>query len=136
MQPWCGGNLAAVPHVGHLRALPLQRAVGPLPARVPRLRVERARVGGRGRIDEVANGGPRPVAKDGPRSVSACASVCGAAAWRLADPSSARLSKDVSSVDVDQTKPVCRHSGGRILRRRRRASCESTFRSPAQRWTA
>ena len=78
VQPWCGGNLAGVPHVGHLRALPLQRAVGPLPARVPRLRLERARVGGRGRIDEVANGGPRPVAKDGPRSVSACASVCGA----------------------------------------------------------
>ena len=62
------GNLPGVPHVGHPRALLLQRAVGGLPARVPRLRVERAglaprrarqvaRVGGRRRIEEVANGG-------------------------------------------------------------------------------
>ena len=62
------GNLAGVPHVGHPRAPLLQRAVGRPPARVPRLRVERAglaprrarrvaRVGGRRRIDEVANGG-------------------------------------------------------------------------------
>ena len=61
------GDLPGVPHVGHLRALLLQRAVGLLPARVPRLRIERAglaprrarriaRVGGRRRIDEVANG--------------------------------------------------------------------------------
>ena len=62
------GNLPGVPHVGHLRAPLLQRAVGGLPAHVPRLRVEPvglaprragrvARVGGRRRIDEVANGG-------------------------------------------------------------------------------
>ena len=62
------GNLPGVPHVGHPRALLFERAVGGLPARVPRLRVERAglaprragriaRVGGRRRIDEVANGG-------------------------------------------------------------------------------
>ena len=62
------GNLPGVPHVGHLRAPLLQRAVGRLPARVPCLGVERmglaprrarriARVGGRRRIDEVANGG-------------------------------------------------------------------------------
>ena len=62
------GNLPGVPHVGHVRAPLLQRAVGRLPAGAPRLRVERvglaprrarrvARVGGRRRIDEVANGG-------------------------------------------------------------------------------
>ena len=52
----------------HVRAPLLQRAVGPLPARVPCLRVARVglaprrarrivRVGGRRRIDDVANGG-------------------------------------------------------------------------------
>ena len=62
------GKLPGIPHVGHLRAPLLQRAVGLLPAHVPRLRVERAglaprrarriaRVGGRRTIDEVANGG-------------------------------------------------------------------------------
>ena len=62
------GNLPRVPDVGHPRAPLLQRAVGPLPARVPCLRVERVgltprrarrvvRVGSRRRIDEVANGG-------------------------------------------------------------------------------
>ena len=62
------GYLPCVPHVGHPWATLLQRAVGLLPAPVPRLRVERvglapcrarriAQVGGRRRIDEVANGG-------------------------------------------------------------------------------
>ena len=62
------GNLPRVPRLGHLRAPLLPLAVGGLPSRVPRLRVERAglaprrarrvaRVGGRRRIDKVANGG-------------------------------------------------------------------------------
>ena len=62
------GNLAGVPHVGHLRPPLLERAVRLLPARVPRLRVEPAglsprrarcvtRVGGGRRVDELANGG-------------------------------------------------------------------------------
>ena len=64
----CLASCRAYPRVGHPRAPLLQRAVGLLPAPVPRLRVERvglaprrarhvARVGGRRRIDEVANGG-------------------------------------------------------------------------------
>ncbi len=108
------GNLPGVPHVGHLRAPLLQRAVGLLPARVPRLRIERAGLAPR-RARRVARiGGRRRIASN----VLSATSSSSAFWTRCSEANSARV--------AERSCPVRRRFARRVLHSRSRSVASSS----------